>query len=630
LPSPIPYVNDQPSPMKQILRLLLGIIPCLLLSCDYSPSGSHYEEVDPRPVVTGSSITLHEQPDTFYVRGDINLHFKVSLPGRHYYGYQLTLDNQVISRRHTSEIFFEENFLLKSAMYGNGYHTFQILAYANSKTGSLADKKGEEGLVIYRSWVIHIDNSPLNPTLVTNVTPEDGQLKVEWEPFNGGGFDVFELRRNFGNRVDELVATFTDPSITSWKDPQYVGGRVHYYIVRRHKAYSVKGPPTMYEYYYPVVDYKYNKDNSISFAFKSTPFYKNFNGYKITSKEGHQSINPGIKDTLVTWEAPAFGSQYLHITVNPQSNHADGAAFSIGSHTPIEGLGTAWGPNYAGLFLRRPAVDRFYNFYGNKIEVIDGTTLLPLKERMIVYHMHDFSTDLVLPISENGLHLYVLTGEYELLKLNPETLETQETIRLENILPSGSELWDRYRALSIRVSNNNRLMIGLNSISGDQPMVYVVDMNTRKVVGQMETEDYISDPGISPDGRTITFDQKLFIQNSAGKWQQQNVSIPEHTKVQFHPSRSQFMLKSGKTISFYSTVTGALDKTLQLEEDMVYDVDAGSGYLYGLGKEFYIYNLETGQLSRKIKIANPSNVFSTNNFFVFKDRLFTRSRYLKL
>ncbi|MBF8962108.1 hypothetical protein I0P70_02520 [Pontibacter sp. FD36] len=195
--------------MKQLLRLLLGIIPCLFLACDYSPSGSHYEDLNPNPEVV-ADITLHEHQDTILIRGNKNLHFSVSLPGRVYHGFQLKLGNQVIAEGNNPG-----SVLFRSAQYRDGYHTLKFSAVSNSGTGSLADKHGAELLEINRTWVILIDNAGPSPVAITSIVPVKGQLRVEWQQYKRPGFHRYELYRVLGEGGHERVATFQEITSTS-------------------------------------------------------------------------------------------------------------------------------------------------------------------------------------------------------------------------------------------------------------------------------------------------------------------------------------------------------------------------------------------------------------------------------
>src|SRR5690606_32375775 len=126
--------------------------------------------------------------------------------------------------------------------------------------------------------------------------------------------------------------------------------------------------------------------------------------------------------------------------------------FSLSSEPLIiPQYGTSWGPQPVNNLVRRPATNHFYTFDNEQLQVIDATTLQVKQVRNIQGQQlaRDFVRQTV--ISENGQHLYTFLDNV-IHKLNPTSLQTQETSTLARLLP-----YVNYENVSLHVSNNNRL-----------------------------------------------------------------------------------------------------------------------------------------------------------------------------
>lgn len=359
--------------MKQLVRLFFALLPCLLLSCDYAPSGSHYEDINPNPEVVGG-ITLDPEQDTIQMRGTVFLNFNIKLPGRTVYGYRLMLNDKLLEEGSL----LREQPLFQSKNYQNGYHKLQLSVLASSGTGSLGDKAGVEAVEVYKTWVLHIDNTPPKALAVTRVQPKEGSLKITWQKYTGTGFKEYVILRNFGPYLGGATTTITDQNKTSWTDPYYVGGEVSYTVILYINGMEsgVHGPATAYHYPLPqILSSSYNAAHQLVVRISSTPFYNNFEKYELTVNGTEKTFSTGRKDTLFTLPTPHFGGDFVAML----HTHAKEPLFShvpaFGTSATIGGLGTPWGPHAVESFFARPSSGLFYAYTPEVLKVIDAYTL---------------------------------------------------------------------------------------------------------------------------------------------------------------------------------------------------------------------------------------------------------------
>lgn len=271
--------------------------------------------------------------------------------------------------------------------------------------------------------------------------------------------------------------------------------------------------------------------------------------------------------------------------------------------------------------LMRANTNLFYTHDDNGIIVIDANTLQVKRQHHTPSHstIYDHSS---YTVSEDGQHMYMIANG-SLQKLHPATLETISTYKLQGLLPHS-----KYTHYRLSGSNNNRLSIEALNASTQKDTVYLFDMARQQVLRKYPMTGE-RDAVLSPDGKALKFDRKLYLEQSNGSWTQHVTSWDQYNGITFHPTQPLFVIKRGKTISFYSTVTGALQKTMQTESELwKIEIDGGSGYLYGQlssGQHLSIHDIDTGRLIRKVKLSSFVNAIK-----LYKNRIFTDYVYADL
>ena len=510
----------------------------------------------------------------------------------------------------------------QSKNYRDGYHKLKLFVLLNSGTGSLADQVGAEAMEIYKTWIVHIDNSPPKAVVVTHIQPEEGRLKIAWQKYEGKEFEYYKIIRSFGPYSTEVCATLTDPNKTTWLDEEYIGGQVSYSVLLKVSSHEngIYGPASPYHYPLPqLLESSYNEAHDLMVRISASPFFNNFEKYELTLNNSIVASITGWKDTLFTVPNPEFGGE-LHAILRTYSNKAPTNSVPAKStYATLPALGTPWGPHASESFFCRTSSGFFYAASFDHLKVIDAGTLQVKKERAITNKQ--IGSVYLNVISQDGVYMYAML-ENSIHRLNPLTLQTLETYELEDLLPNG----EYYHGAVSGCSNNNRLVVQASTAGTYQSNAYVVDMEQKKVLVIKETPTSTDVKTISPDGKTIRIENQLYMEQPNGSWQQQGIGAYELGKVIFHPTAPLFYTTYGPNIVFYSTANGARQHSLPTEVALKdCEIDPVTGYLYGKADNMlYIYNIETGQLLRKQKLVYNAEVFLHGN------RLFSKNRYIAL
>ncbi|MDX5435622.1 MAG: hypothetical protein LPK03_00400, partial [Pontibacter sp.] len=163
--------------MKQIY-LLLSCMLLLLCACEFEPSGSHFEEINPTPT-NNINIDLNKAADTIYAKGPITYNLYLQLPGKQLRSYQVLMDGTVIKQgQNTSDVIY-----IDTKKYADGVHELKVLVESNTGTKSMADKAGYEYMQVYRTWTLILDNAPPTPVQITRLVAEDGTIKLAWDTY---------------------------------------------------------------------------------------------------------------------------------------------------------------------------------------------------------------------------------------------------------------------------------------------------------------------------------------------------------------------------------------------------------------------------------------------------------------
>ncbi|RIJ34334.1 YncE family protein [Pontibacter oryzae] len=610
--------------MKQLILLLAVALPCLFITaCDFTPSGEHYEEISPEPVVN-ADLSLFPDKDTIYVRGSTTLNFIISIPGRPLQRYDLRLDNKTIASgtQYNGTVYFN------SENYSNGYHVLQLGVVTNSGTGSLADKVGVELLEVYRTWTVYIENGPPQSSAIVSIKPENGALRIDWQKYPGHFFESYSLVRQMPGEYNKVIGTITDKNQTSLLDTTYVGGTATYFVMTKAQQQSwygssSSGPNRIYFFLMPrIIKHSYDAQNNLTVSFSSTPFYRAFDSYELVKPNGQSVIIPSRTDTVAILGEQSFGSDLTVKLITYPKNTANklSYAYTNAMAFTVPSYGEPWGP--LTHVQTRAAVSKFYSFATDKATIVDAHTLQVLAQSTFV-KLKPYNSYSNVALSEDARYLYYAENG-KIHKVNPTSLQNIESYELPALLQLPGH---QYTHLDLSVSNTNRLLINAHSDYTYRDTVYVVDMMAKKVLSRNRTLYYLNPAEISPRGNQYNIYPDIYQQQANGTWEPiERIPDEQIRSFAYHPAKPWYLTRKGTTISFYDEQSHTLQATLTTEaplEDI--RLDASADLLYGYANNtLYVYNLSTGQLRRKLPLAGQAAPF------VFGNRIFSHNRFIPL
>lgn len=609
--------------MKKLLLLCCVSLLFLFGACEFSPDGSYFEEVNPEPEIQ-AHLNLDVAADTIYLRGFVELDFSISLPGRNLEEYQVLIGNELVQKGYQ----LSDKIKIQSSNFADGYHLLKLLVRANSGTGSLGDVVGAEKLEVYRTWVLEINNGKPSPVKITRIYEHEGRLKIEWEEYGYPDFKNYLLYKD-GRNAFYPFTPITNPRFTSWIDSSFVGGKATYDLaVRVEGAVSDKERIQFTHPLPKILEHEFKEGNDLLLKFSATPFYNNFGAYELSGYPDEDGVlSYEIKsrlDTILQVPDIGFGQGiefYLQTIPSNQKYFHEYVQEKIG-YTVAIGEPHSFGDLAAYISKTNTFYGIRYGFQGTSIFTVDGAAFE--QKHTEVLFKNDNNNFLAEAISANGEWLYVAKGN-EILQLDPHTLETLATFSVAGL--TGSEY--TYSVLDLHVSNNNRLAIAAYH-AYLQDSVFLVDMNTSKIVIKEKTPYYRESVGISADGRLFCFGDRnsysiFYHENEAGSWSREELETP--VPVKFSPSEAFYVRVEGSQVSLFNSESNALLKVISTEVPLSnIGFDSMSGYLWGTGEDgyFYVYDPSTGSMLKRIKLVKGSFVK------LFQNKLFSNGHYLLL
>ncbi|PKV75737.1 TolB-like translocation protein [Pontibacter ramchanderi] len=595
--------------MQQFLRFIYGVLPLFLFSCDFSPSGSHYRELDPTPRAD-YKLNLNEQGDTLYARGSVTYEFNVQTGGKKVYGVELWLGErrvyQNLNRTGTVKI--------NTAEFADGHHNLKMMVRASTGTGSLSDHLGSEQLEVYRQWVMVIENAGPTPTRLLSIKAMEGTLELNWEPYARRYIKNYIVYRY--NERGQLSQKLTlSPNITTWQDVHYVGGDMYYSIgVEDLDGRIAESERVFFTSPIPrLLSYEYIGESDMKVTFSSSRFQRNFGYYRFLMTYGynngyadHEITN--VNDTVLTIKNVPFGirPQYS-LTSYPEKFTTSSIHTSDYNTLPGMGEENAFTPFVRSHYAVE--ADLFYDFSQSELKVIDGQSLALLRSKNYT------STTVAMSADSRLLYLYTSSG---LLRLDPLTLEVAGTWQLADLVPLVA-----YNSMSLHVSNTNRLLIYLRNTNGIDRF-YVVNMDTG-ALELNEAQNYsVKTATISPDGQMVAAPNLIYLKQSNGTWLKESKTGFHPDAVLYHPKEPLYIERRAAAPTFFSTRTNTPVRSIQLQgEQVISTIDKATGYLVVYDYQYvYIYNSEGNQVLKKINAIGSAS-------FV-KNRLYAKDYYLPL
>lgn len=195
------------------------------------------------------------------------------------------------------------NFTIDPFIHGSGERILTLAVTTNTNSNSLADIIGWEGLIFIKQWKVNIDGSPPGPVKITQITNDNGLLKLEWEPYERINFQKYRIYVNYpeheGPYYYHLLAEISDQKKTWWHDSTYIGGSASYWVEVMASGNNVSGERTHISFPHPVLDTLWTKGDDVCFGWNRCRFHRAFDKYEL---ETIKILEPDLGEIILTSE----------------------------------------------------------------------------------------------------------------------------------------------------------------------------------------------------------------------------------------------------------------------------------------------------------------------------------------
>lgn len=356
-------------------KFSITVILMLLVfaGCTYSPTGEHFEELDPSGNAPYVEVELNFDTDTLYVCNNEWISFHYTKKGDKVNWSRFIIDGQETSHNDEKQGGLELYWYFPG--FPPGTHTLSMQLYTQSGTGSIADKTGAEGFLLQKDWVLIVTDDWGMGSAIIDTSFENGLLNLKWEKFKGLNFEYYEVYKYVQptGLPDQLVATIYDQHQTTVSDPDYHGENSMYFVRvndrYRGKSIDMDGP-------LPQLSATNNAQGDIVLHWEKPPFWAALKGYRIMDDEVSWSdtgfsplylIDNPLTDSFVVPD-PYFGYEYdFWLQLDPKGTAylenwtrpvflATRASASYGSNSPKFGWSQIGTENkiylsYSGLYI---------------------------------------------------------------------------------------------------------------------------------------------------------------------------------------------------------------------------------------------------------------------------------------
>lgn len=262
------------NPVMLVLRGLFVSVLFTMISCEYSPSGESFQNID-EPIAEQANVQLNFDDSVIVTNGTSYLTYDISFMQLEVEKVECYLDNEQIysSGSKVGEI------RLSYQNIRSGSYNFEMKIYASSNNGSVADQLGAEQYVYTNEWTLVMTGGPPPELNITNISIVDGQLKVEWERYDNFNFDRYEVLKN----GQEIYST-EDINTTSYSDPLYVGGVVTYQLKLWAGSWNNVGEEKSYNTYGDSISASVDSSYGAHISWTKCQLSESFSHYMIYSQ----------------------------------------------------------------------------------------------------------------------------------------------------------------------------------------------------------------------------------------------------------------------------------------------------------------------------------------------------------
>lgn len=295
-----------------IITLLFLVIQT---SCEFEPSGTCFEDLE-RPEGEFPTAALSFQDSILILSEATLFQYDVLFKDQDVYLSEFYMDGRLVETDEdaTGEILVDP---------APGPHTFEMVVYTSTGSGSIAEKMGAEAYVYTQQWEILMEDTLHRMTELNRVyLDEKGHVRIEWEQSLNFDFLSYEILRINGD--EELsLGIFEDRSVTSCSDPYYIGGEAIYNLRLQTQHFDpVEGDPISVSLPAYELSIVHADSLTVNLRWTTCGVPGNFGSYRLTYREGvlvHEST--ALLDTSVTLTLQP-GMEY-HFNLYYLSGHPD-------------------------------------------------------------------------------------------------------------------------------------------------------------------------------------------------------------------------------------------------------------------------------------------------------------------
>ena len=479
--------------LKSIFTLMVLI---LYMGCTdtFEPSGTYHVDVTPPAGDISATIELtsSDPSATALIEDRTSFFFEATVEDRTIYESRAYLDDTLIYSDHGHQ----GQFTIDPNLVADGPHTLRLDVYTNAGTGSLADKLGSEGYILYGEWPIQtMGDEPIEFPSITSTYPDSGKLRVNWTKSQRFKFEQYQLGTGY---------TTEDIDDTTYLASHYIGGEHDYRVAVtiagvRYDGYQYTTPhPLPHIHTYDMVG-----PTSMLLKWSPCAFYANFESYWAYVPYEDPVIKYDINDTTYLWEDIPFGKAFdfrLFTSNNSESNGHNGTSHSI----PLY-IGDSTGVRFDAAGYNSEQ-DRLVYSIEDTLKRADGSSLEVLNSTIL-------SSQLQCVISPQAEHIVGYNNNV-LTIFDAVTLEAGETLNLAEIIRWDIDIY----SLVLSETGLAIFVARISKVTTDDYVV-AIDLNTGRLVDTMLLPSNVYYPlalKCSTDGEYVAFNYTMMrLENQA-------------------------------------------------------------------------------------------------------------------
>lgn len=591
--------------------ILVSLVPLFLYqACDelrYTPTGSNYHDLE-LPDIRKVELSLDSVQDTLTLWG-IN-DFTINT-NKHIYQVEVYLDSTKLLQTNS------DRFTIETEDFTDGVYALRIKAIVATESPSLASQLHAETFQVEHTNYIEIYNRPPDPVSITSIRPENGLLKMAWSEYKGPQFTEYQIYETIVYNTwseEVMVKSITDQNQQSWSSPDFIAGTRRYRVRLIAKSQSNFGPDTTISYPYNTMTLSLNSENLAEISWQKPIFYRAIQYYKIQKEVG----NPTFPD----WKTISSIYNYKDTCyVDQEFGFGNTAKYRI-----------QYIPNGFGAYLTDPDTIsigesswEFEKLYHNQ----DADLMYLFTERITVLHARTFQ--LVYTRSGTWINNFTISLDYSkaFMKLDQYRFAEVDPVSLINLKTYNLPDYTGYESIVGEIACNNDGMVYISSMTYKSPTVYsdkyyVInpeDTTPVAVVGEGHPKPW---PLLLDNFTNGPFQLMRWQETGIHKFENGTLKltapIQDKTFFCFNPKRSSYFYSSGNSISEYDLETNAVLNTINTDFTLR-NIQLVNGYKsiagYSLDGFFQVYDLQSGQLQKQVKLMLPVK----GSFYLVNDYL---------